>query len=92
MMTATHPQTLALLALSRGSYQFRSPSLRRALLRRRWIMPWGGGLYVITDAGRDALAGSRHLAQAQRELGAAPSHTQPSTGYRSDSVKRSVRR
>jgi hypothetical protein len=88
-VTATLPQTLALLALSRGSYQFRSPQLRRSMLRRQWIVP---DTYELTAAGHEALAASPFLSQAQRGLNGPPMRMQVASGYRSDSVKRSVRK
>lgn len=71
-MTAPNvPQTICLLALSRGKQPPWFPiATRRLLLRERWMSPRGGGQrsYDITDAGRQALAASPHLVEAQRRL------------------------
>lgn len=73
----TLPQTICLLALSRGEQPPWFPvTTRRALLRERWMKPLGRRAagstairqYQITDAGRLALATSPHLAEAQRRL------------------------
>lgn len=68
----TLPQTLCLLALSRGEQPaYLPPITRRALLRARWMSPLSDASgYEITDAGRRALATSPHLAEAQRKLDA----------------------
>lgn len=66
-MTPTLPQTIILLALSRGERPpVIPPPARRRLLAHHWIAP--PRPFAITDAGRDALARSPHLEQAQRAL------------------------
>lgn len=66
----TAPQTLILLALSRGErLAYLPPITRRALLAKQW-MSRDGKVFTITDAGLRALAESPHLAEAQRKLDA----------------------
>lgn len=93
----TLPQAVCLLAYERGVAPKMLPALtRRALLRHRWIEPAHPG-YRITEAGRQALAASPLLPQAQRALDQ-PERQPPTrtneypSGYRSDSVKRSGRK
>lgn len=71
------PQTVCLLALSRGEQPPQFPvTTRRLLLRQQLIEPrnkrepgsTAPRRYDITDAGRHALAASPHLAAAQRAL------------------------
>lgn len=73
----TLPQTICLLALSRGEQPpLFPPTTRRLLLREKLIKPLNKRepgskerrLYDITDAGRQALAASPHLAAAQRAI------------------------
>jgi hypothetical protein len=73
----TVPQTICLLALSRGEQPPVFPvTTRRLLLREKLIAPRNARapgsterrLYDITDAGRKALSASPHLAEAQRAL------------------------
>lgn len=64
-MTPTLPQTIHLLALSRGERYDLPPMTRRELLRKEWIVP---ATHELTEAGRVALAGSAHLGEAQRKL------------------------
>lgn len=64
-MIPTLAQTIYLLTFSRGTPPDALPAItRRCLLKRRWISP--PAPYAITRAGRDALATSPFLAQAQR--------------------------
>jgi hypothetical protein len=73
----TLPQTICLLAFSRGEQPPLFPvSTRRLLLRYQLIEPLERRepgskkrrLYKITDDGRKALATSPHLAEARRRL------------------------
>ncbi len=78
-MTLTLPQTLVLLALSRGDRPWIPPITRRTLLRAQYIEPAGDPPaptetprvkykrrpYVITDAGRAALEASPHRKNAE---------------------------
>jgi len=73
----TVPQTVCLLALSRGEQPPWFPvTTRRQLLRQQLIAPINRRepgskerrRYNITDDGRKALAASPHLAAAQRAL------------------------
>lgn len=65
----TLPQTIGLLAMSRGQPStVLSPMSRRIMLRHRWIISDGLGGLRVTDAGSRALAASPHLARAQREV------------------------
>jgi len=64
-VSATLPQTIHLLALSRGEQHDLPPMTRRELLRKKWIVP---ATHELTDAGRVALAESAHLGEAQRKL------------------------
>lgn len=61
------PQTIHLLALSRGERVDLPPMTRRELLRAGWIVP---ATHELTEDGRAALAGSEHLGEAQRRLDA----------------------
>lgn len=84
-MIPTFPQTLCLLAFSRGTQpKVLPPITKRELLRKRWIVP---ATHEVTDAGLRALVASPHLEKAQRVLDGGD---QPitSTGYVSDSKKR----
>ena len=67
MTPPTLPQTFHLLALSRGERHDLPPVTLRELLRKGWIVP---ATHELTDAGRAALAGSKHLGEAQRRLDA----------------------
>ena len=65
----TLPQTIGLLAMSRGQPStVLSPSSRRIMLRTRWIAPDPVRGHVVTNKGAAALATSPHLARAGREL------------------------
>ena len=70
----TLPQTICLLALSRGEQPpYMPPATRKELLRKRWIWTLnvdGKRIHAITDAGRSALATSKHLSEAQLKLDA----------------------
>lgn len=62
----TLPQTIGLLALSRGQpATVLTPMTRRRLLGARWIAPQ---CYDLTAAGREALAASPHLERATRAI------------------------
>lgn len=66
-------QTIALLALSRGSAFPLAPQMRRRFLRLRLLAPRGSGeqrAFEVTDAGRTALGKSEHMGYAQRALDA----------------------
>lgn len=73
----TLPQTVCLLALSRGQQPpIMAAITRRALRRHRWIIETSKvgaprRIHEITDAGRDALARSPHRDAAARTLAAA---------------------
>lgn len=81
-MTLTLPQTVVLLALSRGEQLWIPPITRRALLREQFIEPAGSTPapterrrvkykrrpYVITDSGRRALTASPHRESAETWL------------------------
>jgi hypothetical protein len=81
--TPTMAQTVVLLALSRGKQPpYLAPATRQNLVRAKWIVATGPAPapaekrhakaprrpYVITDAGRRALATSPHIEAAQRTL------------------------
>lgn len=67
----TEAQTCYLLALSRGDRPWMQAQPRAIMLRHRWIVPrasCGKREYDITDKGRQAMATSPHLSEAQRRL------------------------
>lgn len=65
----TLPQTIALLAMSRGgSSTTLAPMSRTTMRRHGWIAPDSARGHVVTEAGRAALGASPHLERAQREL------------------------
>lgn len=78
---ATPSQTIILLYLSRGEQPPTIPPVtRRELLRKRWIAHAGtrtasnGGerpTFEITEAGKQALATSQHLTEAQKRIDSA---------------------
>lgn len=91
-MTLTFPQTVVLLALSRGEEPpYFPPITRRALLRAQYIEPDGDPppptdrprvryrrrRYVITAAGLAALQASPHRADAERSLARPESRCAP---------------
>lgn len=76
---ATLPQTIVLLAISRGERHYMPPITRNSLLAKRWIAvsgtetrPDGSArkFYAVTEAGARALATSPRLAEATRKLDA----------------------
>jgi hypothetical protein len=66
----TLPQTICLLAFSRGEQPPMMAAItRRTMLRYRWLAPAAEKRrYEITRAGSNALATSPHRAQAERAL------------------------
>jgi len=72
MPVPTLPQTICLLAFSRGEQPpMMAAVTRRAMLRYRWIATMAEKRrHEITRAGSDALATSRHRSQAERQLDA----------------------
>jgi hypothetical protein len=75
----TLPQSLILLALSRGQQPYMPPISRLALVKKRWIVVDGAyrrrdgsaaDRYALTSAGRQALATSKYLDEATRKLDA----------------------
>lgn len=93
---ATLAQTVVMLALRNGEKPWIPPITRRSLLRRGWIKlarqeDRSSSKFILAPAGVEALVSSTLLAKAQRSLDDRDPPTVP-TGYRSDSVKRSLRR
>jgi hypothetical protein len=91
---ATLAQTVVMLALRNGETPWIPPITRRSLLRRGWIelaRQESSSKYLLTSTGIEALAASTLLTKAQRSLDDRAPSAVP-TGYRSDSVKRSLRR
>lgn len=77
---ATIPQTIILLALSRGDQPYMPPIARNSLLAKKWISVTGtrrrrdgsdGPVHGCTEAGLRALATSPHRAEAERKIEAA---------------------
>lgn len=65
----TLPQTIALLAMSRGgSSTTLAPMSRTTMRRHGWIAPDAARGHVVTEAGLQALGTSPHLERARREL------------------------
>ena len=93
---ATLAQTVVMLALRNGETPWIPPITRRSLLRRGWIElarqeDQSSSKYLLTSTGAAALVSSTLLVKAQRSLDDRVPPTVP-TGYRSDSVKRSLRK